>query len=194
MRVHALICFVCKVGAPVMVLVLMLVGCGDNGTVNPSDGTNNLLVFTRENGSEVEFSAAAKTYVWCGPWEHDQVPAPSLHVFFGSSVPIGGWELKAVVADIEIGDTLRFPNYFIWDQPDSVHLFLLDPPNELATDTEESSGFIVFHHLPCPDGTTVDFSIDAVIGSEYGDMPSVTVRGRFTAEVTGALPAGAQSP
>ena len=50
-------------------------------------------------------------------------------------------------------------------------MFLHDPPNELATDTNESSGFIVFRRLPCPSGTTVDFSIDAILGSEYGDMP-----------------------
>ncbi len=171
-----------------MVLILMLVGCGDDGTVNPSGGKDNQLVFTREDGSEIEFTATAKAYVWCGPWENDLVLDTSLHVWFGSSASVNGWVLKAVVGDIEIGDTLRFPNYFIWDQPDSVHMFLLDPPNELATNTEESSGFIVFHSLPCPDGRTVDFSIDAVIGSEYGDMPSVTVRGRFTAEETGALP------
>ena len=67
-------------------------------------------------------------------------------------------------------------------------MFLLDPPNELATNTEESSGFIVFHSLPCLKGRTVDFSIDAVLGSEFGDMPSVTVIGRFTAEETGAFP------
>jgi hypothetical protein len=156
--------------------------------VNPSVGKNNQLVFTREDNSEIEFTAPVKVYVWCGPWENDLVLDTTLHVWFVSSASENGWVLKAVVGDIEIGDTLFFPNYFIWDQPDSVHMFLLDPPNELATDTEESSGFIVFHSLPCPYGRNVDFSIDAVIGSEYSDMPSVTVRGRFTAEETGASP------
>ncbi len=187
MRVLVHNCVVCIIMATHMVLILMLVGCGDDSTVNPSGGTNNQLVFTREDGSEIEFTATAKAYVWCGPWENDLVLDTTLHVWFGSSTSVNGWVLKGVVGDIEIGDTLRFPNYFIWDQPDSVHMFLLDPPNELATNTEESSGYIVFHSLPCPDGRTVDFTIDAVIGSEYGDMPSVTVRGRFTAEETGAL-------
>ncbi|MCX5801301.1 MAG: hypothetical protein NTX17_07950 [Candidatus Eisenbacteria bacterium] len=194
MRPLALMCFVCRIWVLVIVLVPMLAGCGDDDTVKPSGGTNGSLVFTRENGSVVEFSAAAETFVWCGPWETDLVPVPSLHVWFGSLEQPEGWVLRAVVRDIEIGDTLRFPNYFVWDQPDSVHLFLLDLPNELATDTEESGGFIVFHHLPCSGGMIVDFSIDAVMGSEYWDMPPVTVRGRFTARVTGPLPAGAQPP
>jgi len=169
-------------------LGMLLVGCEDDKTVNPSIGTNNQLVFVRADSSEIEFTAPLKTSVWCGPWEQDQVQDNSLHVWVTSSTSENGWMLKAVVGDIEIGDTLYFPNYFISDQPDSVQIFLLDPPNELATNTEESSGFIVFNSLPCPGGRTVDFSIDAVLGSELGDMPSVTVTGRFTAEETGALP------
>lgn len=176
------------VSATLVVLAIVLIGCGDEGTVNPSSNTNNQLVFTREDGSKIEFSVPAKAYVWCGAWENDLVLDYSLHVWYRSLSSSGGWILNAVVADVELGDTLHFPNYYIWDHPDSVHMFLLDPPNELATNTEESSGFIVFHSLPCPDGGTVDFTIDAVIGSEYGDMPSVTVRGRFTAEETGAFP------
>lgn len=193
MRMLVLLRFVCGIGMLLMISVFMLVGCGDDA-VKPSGGTNEPIVFTREDGSEVEFSTAAKAFVWCGPWEHDQVPVPSLHVWFGSPDPPGGWVLRAVVGDIEIGDTLCFPNYFIWDQPDSVHIFLLDSPNELATNTEESGGFIIFHRLPCPGGTTVEFSVDAVLGSEYGDMPPVTMRGRFTAQVTGPLPEMVQNP
>jgi len=184
MRALVLMCSASRIWAPVMALVFMLAGCGDDDTVNPPGGTNNSLVFTREDASEVEFPAAAKAYVWCGPWEND-VPVFSLHVWFGSPGDPVGWELQGVVGDIEIGDTLRFPNSFIWNQPDGVLLFLLDPPNELATSMEESGGFMVFHRLPCSSGSTVDFSIDAVMGSEFGDMPPVTVRGRFTAQVTG---------
>jgi len=184
MRTLVLMCSVSRIWAPVMALVFMLAGCGDDDTVKPPGGIDNSLVFTREDASEVEFPAAAKAYVWCGPWEND-VPVFSLHVWFGSPGEPVGWELQGVVGDIEVGDTLRFPNSFIWNQPDGVLLFLLDPPNELATNTEESDGFMVFHRLPCSSGSTVDFSIDAVMGSEFGDMPPVTVRGRFTAQVTG---------
>jgi hypothetical protein len=175
-------------------IVLFLVSCGDDGTGKPSGEPNGSLVFAREDGSVVEFPATAKAYVWCGPWESELVPVPSLHVWFGTASPgQPGWVLRAVVGDVELGEPLSFPNYFVWDQPDSVLMFLLDPPNELATDTEESSGSIVFYRLPCPGGMDVDFSIDAVLGSEYGDGPSVAVRGRFEAQVTGRPPWDAQA-
>ena len=189
-----LIWLVCSRWTPALALVLLLIGCGDDGAGKPSGHTNGPLVFTREDGSRVEFPAAAETFVWCGPWEPEEVPAPSLHVWFGNLEQPSGWSLKAVLSDIALEDTLRFPNYFAWDQPDSVHIFLLDLPNELATDTDESSGFIVFHRIPCPGGTTVDFSIDAILGSELGDMPPVSVRGRFTERVTGAPPVWAWAP
>jgi hypothetical protein len=130
-------------------------------------------------------------YIWCGDWQPGEIPVPALHVWIGT--PQQGhayWWLRAVIKDIELGTTMSFPNYFIWNDPDSVAIFLLDPPNELATDTEESTGSIVFHRIPCPGGSTLDFTIDAVLGSEYGNMPMVAVCGRFTEEVTGAPPWG----
>lgn len=171
-----------------MASFLILPGCGGEKSLNPWDEREDQLIFTREDGSRVNFPISAQAYVWCGPWETGSVPEPSLHVWFGSAAGLSGWMLKAVVSDIEPGDTMRFPNDFIWNEPDSVHMFLLDPPNELATDMEDSGGFIVFHSLPCPDGMIVDFSIDAVLGSEIGGMPPVAVRGRFKSEITGPLP------
>jgi hypothetical protein len=177
---------VCAICVAVIGLTFLVCGCGDDGTGKPSGGTSGALAFTREDGTEVEFPATAEAFVWCGAWEPDAVPVPSLHVWFGTSSPEQpGWWLRAVIGDIEIGEPLAFPNYLVWDQPDSVHIFLFDPPNELATDTEESSGYIVFHRLPCQGGTDVAFSIDAVLGSEYGDTASVAVRGHFTAQVKG---------
>lgn len=170
------------------VLLLPLLGCGDDGSSKPSDGISGPLVFTRADSSEVEFPDGAEAFVWCGPWELDLVPVPSLHVWFGVPGQPGYWLLRAVLGDIALGDSLRFPIYFVWDEPERVALYLLDLPNELATDTDESSGFIVFNRIPCQAGSKIDFTIDAVLGSEYGDMPTVTVRGRFIAPITGAPP------
>jgi len=180
-------CFAYMSCAILLISSIAYLGCDDK-TTNTTNNVDNRLVLMRENGSEIEFGENATAYVWCGEWESEVVQDYSLHVWFGSLGSSGGWVLKAVVADLTIGDTLRFPNHFIWDHPDSVHIFLYDPPNELATNTEESSGYIVFHSLPCPGGGNVDFTIDAVLGSEYGDMPWVSILGRFTAEETGAYP------
>lgn len=170
------------------VLLLPLLGCGDDGPSKPYDGIHGPLVFTRADSSEVEFLNGAEAFVWCGHWEPDLVPVPSLHVWFGIPGQPGYWSLQAVLSDIALGDSLFFPNTFIWDEPEGVAIYLFDPPNELAADTDESSGFVVFNRIPCQAGSIVDFTIDAVLGSEYGDMPTVAVRGRFIAPVTGAPP------
>ena len=176
-------------GSIAMVLTLA-VDCGDDKPSGPPVENQEPLVFTRENSSRIQFPSTAQTYVWCGPWEEDDIPTPALHVWFGSltATDSPGWELKGVHGDFSPGDTLRFPEYFIWDHPDSVHIFLWDPPNELATDTEDASGYIVFRHVPCAGENYVEFDIDAVLGSELGGMPTVTVRGRYKHSVTGAPP------
>jgi len=173
------------------VIVCLLAGCTDDkdGTPRPPEECEGGLVFAREDSTTVDFPSTTTTYVWCGNWESDAVPIRSVQVWVGTTDPQPtGWWLKAVVADVELEAPMTFPNYFVWDQPDGVVIFLLDLPNELATDTVDSGGTIVFHSIPCPDGDRIDFTIDAVLGSEYSDMPAVTVCGRFTGEVTGPPP------
>ena len=85
--------------------------------------------------------------------------------------------------DVAVGQTYRFPNSFIWDEPDSVSLFILDPPNELYSTTSGSDGSIVFQSLDLQIGGTVEFRIDAVVGSEYHSSPSVRARGSFVTSI-----------
>ena len=173
----------------------LLSGCGDDDGTGPIGGSAGPLEFVREDSSVVRFSKSATLYIWCGDWSPGEIVVPALHVWFGTSGSAGlYWWLRAVVGDIELDAPLAFPNYFVWNQPDSVHIFLYDPPNELATDTEESGGTITFHQLPCPGDGTVDFSIDAILGSEYGDMPPVSVQGRFTKQITTTPPWGLRLP
>ncbi len=182
MRRHKILSSAGATLAASIILITLLTGCGDDGSPGPGCGDPcNSLVFTREDSSVIEFPASAETYAWCGDWNPEQVPVPALHVWFGTLESAeAGWRMRAVVDDIELETPLPFPITFVWDQPEGVHMFLNDPPNELATDTEDASGTITFHQLPCPDGKTVEFSIEAVLGSEYGDMPSVAVTGSFT--------------
>jgi hypothetical protein len=93
------------------------------------------------DSSTIQFTPTAQAYVWCGAWEEDNVLTPTLHVWFGSltAMESPGWDLKVVHGDFLPGDTPRFPNYFIRDHPDSAHIFLWDPPNELATNAEDVS-------------------------------------------------------
>jgi hypothetical protein len=178
------------VPAVVLAVGIGVIGCGDGKSTKPPSNDGGQLLFTRADSSVIRFQPSTKTYVWCGDWEAEEVPVPSLHIWVGtpgSDQP--AWYLRAVSDEVDLERQLPFPNTFLWDEPHGVHIFLLDPPNELGTDTEGSSGWIAFHRLSCA-GRVVDFSIDAVLGSELGDMPAVKVRGRFTGSVTGPPPWG----
>jgi len=159
----------------------MFMGCGDDGgTTCTTCGSENELVFTREDTSEIAFPSSAEAFVWCEDWEAETVEVPALHIWFGSTDPEEPyWSIRAVVADIELDQPLSFPIIFVWDQPEGVEMFLNDPPNELSSGQSESSGTITFHVLPCPGGNTVEFTIDAVLGSELGDLSPVAVTGYF---------------
>jgi len=126
--------------------------------------------------------------VWCGPWEEGVVPTQTLHIVFGGPGPDDpAWHLRAVVTDVVPGSPSVFPNNFVWDDPRNVDLYIADladnPKNELSTQDTRSSGSITFQALQCIHGGAVQFSIDAVVGSEFGSGPFVTVTGSFRAIV-----------
>jgi hypothetical protein len=163
----------------------LLLSC-DEDDPPASDPVQNDLVFTRDDQSQMSFSSDAELFVWCGPWEEGKFPidTPSLQVFFGDiAQPEAGWYLRAVVADVTVGEPLLFPNFFIFDQPKDVSIFVFDSPNELSTSEDESSGSIVFQQFDCGSGGEVEFTIDAVIGSEFSDGTPVHVTGTFRAPI-----------
>lgn len=186
LRPRLLVLAGCLVVGSLTAGVLMTSGCGDDNSVKPDDHPLNTLVFKRADNSTITFPARARAYVWCGPWEEDYALAPTIHVLYAAPEDSTAyWYLQAVLADVVLGDTLRFPNTYISDQPDSASLFILDAPNELSTAEEESSGYLVFESLPCGKTNLVEFNIDAVVGSEYGDMTPASVKGQFRASATG---------
>lgn len=174
------------VSGAALLLAVALTSCGDDDELI---GNEDALICKRENGSTVQFSSA-RIHVWCGPWEEDIVLAPTLHVLCidPNDLHHARWELQAVYADFSPGDTLRFPNTFIWDHPDSAHVFLYDPPNELSTDRENASGWIVFHQIPCRGASEVEFDINAILASELSDMSWVSMQGSLRRAVTGSPP------
>jgi hypothetical protein len=173
--------------APLMLAALLATAaCGESNTTGP--GTNqaneNTLVFTRADQSTIMFDAGAQLRVWCGPWEEGLIATPAVHVLFaGPGQTNRSWKLTAVRADVRIGVPLVFPNSFIFDQPRNADLFILDEPNELSTSTSRSNGSMVFQQLNCAPGGRVEFTIAAVVGSEFGNGPSVAAAGRVNAPV-----------
>jgi hypothetical protein len=163
--------------------VLLFSSCGDSPT-GPGP-VENSLVFTRANQSRISFPGLALLFVWCGPWD-DVVATPSLQIVLAAATGGPYWHLQAVVSDVTVGKPLTFPNISV--QPKNVDIFVLDPPNELSTSTDESSGSITFQKLNCGSGGEVQFSINATIGSEFGDGPPITVAGNFRAPIGQAPP------
>jgi hypothetical protein len=54
--------------------------------------------------------------------------------------------------------------------------------SEWSSDTEESSGTITVHSFQCTTTTMqIDFSVDAILGSELAGGPSIGVQGTFHA-------------
>ena len=143
----------------------------------------NNLTFKRSDGTSIEFGS--KTYVWCGPWAQYQVAVPTLHILvccdYQNTENKTYWHLQAVISDVNMDEEMKFPNSFVWDQPKGVSLRIYDPPDEFSTDKKESNGGIVFEKLKCGVLGEVQFTINAVIGSEFVDGDSLMVSGTFDA-------------
>ena len=136
------------------------------------------LVFERPDGSRIKFAGAPRT--WCGPWD-DEVGRRSIHV--GQRSARRGWELSAVRRDLEVGRPIEFPNDFVSKRPHGALLFVADGPLEASSAEEESTGSIVFSRISCRIGAVVEFSIDAVLGSELFEGKTVRVSGTYRGQV-----------
>jgi hypothetical protein len=161
--------------------VLVLSACEGSGPSGPVFTSANNITITRAGGGGISF--APNVWAWCGPWEDGVVVEPTAHVLVGSAA--SRWELRVVQRDVVLGRPMSFPNAFIWDQPRGADMFVHDPPNELSTQGEESTGAVIMDRLDCKPGGGISFTIDAVIASEFGDGPPVTVTGDFTSPWTG---------
>jgi hypothetical protein len=180
----------CALGWTLLALSLFpaLVSAGEDTLPPPGLApatVENNLVFRRQNGSVIRFPPEARSWIWCGPWRKGTADVPSLHILTSDTTSPPYWSLDAVLADVTIGEPLLFPNSFIYTDPDSVLIFVWDPPNELSTQEHTSAGFIVFQALGCGASEQVQFSIDATIGSEFGDGTPITVQGDFRATISG---------
>jgi hypothetical protein len=137
------------------------------------------LVFKRPGGSAIPFTGTLRA--WCGPWD-DEVARPSVHVELRNARR--GWELSAVRHDLEVSRRINFPNEFVSKRPRGVLLFVAASAIEASTAEEESSGSLVFSRVSCRLGGVVEFSIDALLGSELFNGKSVRVSGTYRGHVS----------
>ena len=160
--------------------LLALAGCG---TQTP--GGSEALVFERADGSTIEMPG--RPLVWCGPW-NDSIPDHALHV-----AAIGGverhpgekwctyWHLWAIPDQIDGQVAVGFPGNYTYDDPSGVVVFVGDSKtkNESSSTGQDSSGQIVFAEASCEVGAPIEFTIDAVIDSEFSDGEVITAKGTF---------------
>ena len=99
--------------------------------------------------------------------------------------------LWAIPDHIEGKAVVVFPGDYTFEDPSGVVLFVGDfeTKNEASSTGEDSSGQIVFTEASCEVGAPVEFTIDAVVDSEFGDREPVVVKGKFSGDV-GEPPAG----
>ena len=162
-------------------------GCSGKGTFRPAvTQVQNDVVFTLPGGETLEFRD--NVFVWCGPWEANDVEVQTLFVMVGydpdssaDSEPI--WNLRAVVKDVAGGQTIQFPNTFVWNEPTGVDVFVGNPYFEYSTQGEGSSGYIRFQKVEAHEGGEIRFIVDAYIAPEYGSGDPVKMTGTFKARV-----------
>jgi len=142
-------------------IAVLVSACGGASEPGPPAG----LVFTRADGSEIDIPGRA--VVWCGPW-NDMIPAQALQIAAIEGVePVPGeewfsyWRVWAIVEDVRGGEPVTLPNQFIWNKP----------------------------RRTCKLGGEVEFTIDAAIGSEFGENEPILAAGTFRG-VVGEPPAG----
>jgi hypothetical protein len=158
-------------------------GCGGDG------GESSDVEFTRADGSTASFPLTPRA--WCGPFDEDNADVQAVHVLAGQTPtdqsPDSFWILDAVRADIGRGAGTALPHSFNYTEPRGLLFFAVDAEdreNELSSAEEESSGTIRVESDGCEpgDSVTVEFD-DVVLGSEYHDLPSMSVSGAVVAEI-----------
>jgi hypothetical protein len=166
-------------------MLALFTSCSERDPVQSLDQDVIDIIMTRADGTVVQFADDAILFIWCGSWE-ENVPVPSLRIVLGG--PGSGepyLQLRAVLDNVTVGEPLSFPNTFVFDQPKDVDVFVFDPPNEASTQTEGTGlgGQITFQELACEAADRIEFTIDATLGSEFGNGPAITVSGRFRASI-----------
>ncbi len=133
-------------------------------------------------------------YVWCGDYSEGylSIPTPSVHVALwplldpdfelDTSDPASGngWIISARLDDIQPGEPIGLPLQWDSDQWTRAAVFARVLSEEYSSESDTSSGSIIFDSTPCIDGNeTVKFSIDAELNPEDGDSGSIHLVGSF---------------
>lgn len=156
----------------------------------PKKNGTGKLVITREDGTTFTFRGR-QARVRCQPTDSER-PVPGI-TLVAPRKAFGGEEerdptepillAEAVRADVRDGATLKLPTSNDFGDPEGASLFIFDPQpaasgegNELSSDQLGSRGTLVARGR-CGSSPRLKLTVNATLGSELFEGPSVRVRG-----------------
>ena len=143
------------------------------------------LVFTRA-GSATPVPMGATPLVCCGLYDPSFVNERAMRiVFYDPALQKPGWQILVLIDRAQAGATTTLPTVVVApSKVEKVSMFVADTPtgNELASDTQESTGTITVHSFSCDaSAIRIYFSVDATLGSEFAGGATMDVHGAFEA-------------
>ena len=141
----------------------------------PDPFVEDSLVF----GSGLKMSHEVLTC--CGLYDPYFANEPAIRIVFSNATLQNAWSLTILTGATTAGSVHTLPIHVV--APHKVPIVqLFVHGGEYSSEPEEASGTITLHSFACGATTTsVDFSVDATLQSEYHDGGQMTVRGRFRA-------------
>ena len=163
--------------------VLLIFSCSDDDKSPTSTSKRNLInnntTFAYDQTSEL--TMGSDYAICCGPWEEGHNDAHTLKIFvYDPSVEKSFWKLFIVVDEVVVDSAYTLPST---GSPFQLFSVDVNTSNELSSNTMDSSGEITFDQLECGPPLKISFTIDAVVGSEFGNMTSITVTGSFSCTI-----------
>ena len=174
----------------ILSLLSFLPACSSNDDPDPTDLLSNTspeptpfvedsLVF-RSGQTIIEMGDS--TLTCCGLFDPGFANEPAIRVmFYDPTLQKNSWSITILTEAITPGSVHTLPIGVV--APHKVPAVLLFVHGgEFSSEPEEASGTITLHSFACGATTTsVDFSVDATLQSEYWDGGQITAKGRFRA-------------
>jgi hypothetical protein len=120
----------------------------------------------------------------CGLYDPSFVNERAMRVLFYD--PAGqkpGWQILILIDHAQQGETVSLPT--VVEPPSKIpriSMFATTLGNDVSSNAAASTGTITVHSFRCTSvAIHIDFSVDAVLGSELGGGGSITVQGTFRA-------------
>ena len=132
------------------------------------------LVFTRADSTVLTMGTTP--LVCCGLYDPSSVNERAMRVvFYDPAAQKPGWQILVLIDRAQAGAVTTFPNVVVApSKVPYVSMFVADSTgNELSSDDPDASGSITVHSFSCTaTAIRIDFSVDAILGSESGGSPS----------------------